>query len=415
MTLKRLWTLISAIVVFFFGNATAGINSYACAVLDKRLGIIRIAKTEILPDEPVKKPEPVKKSPTEEFEYLIKEGASVSEDDNGAVLIGFSMPSSFAIGKADLNLNTKMNLREIHKTLAPILEKYPDITLEVSGHADSTGSAKFNQKLSERRALNVKIFLIRLGVDEDRIRSTGFGKQYSMFTNETEIGRSVNRRVMIIAKREPPRLPKQETVVEIVEEPKTEVEEVIEEPKEIIRDCIFIGVKAGFNLDKVFFGDVRDNHIDMGFGYGGGLTVLLPLSEYFTLRPELGFYWRRLGTEDWPDTSNGSPSEFALSISPMLQLVPFEELFIELGPGLDIPILPKWTEKYPNGKTKKWTYRDRARIDFIIALGIGYYITKNITTDIKCAMSVTQIDAYEKKSSFDRFGQVGLNLTYFFK
>jgi len=431
MTLDRLKTVVIFAVVFFFTNATAGINSRACAVLDKRLGIVRNAKTEVPPAEPVKepepkpkpKPEPVKKSQLEEFEYLKKEGANVGEDENGAVLIGFSMPASFAPGKSDLNLNAKMNLREIHKSLAPILEKYPEITLEINGYSDSVGSAKLNQKLSEERAFNVKLFFITQGVEPEKIAINGFGKEYSMFTNETEMGRSINRRVMIIAKREAP--PKTEKAPEIQEAPKAEeeveewsgpkknVEETKETEGDSTRNCIYIGVKAGFDMYKFFFGDSRDKHIKMGFGYGGGVSILFPISEDFTIRHEYNFGWRRLGSEDYDDDSisNGSPSEFVLGIFPiMLQYIPFKDLYFEMGPGLDIPILPKWTEK---GKTR--AYKDRANVDILIALGVGYYITEKVIVDVKAATSLTWVDAYERKTPFDRYVQFGLDLNYLFE
>jgi len=412
-------TLVSIItVVLCFANATAGINSRACAVLDKRLGIITQVTTDSLtqaPDSLNNKPEPAKKSQLEEFEYLKKEGVAIGEDENGAVLLGFSMPSSFEAKSTDLKFDAKMNLHEIYKTLAPLLEKYPDMTVEVDGYTDDASSDKSSQKLSEIQALNVKSYLISQGLAKERINATGFGKQYPMFTNETAIGKSINRRIMIIAKREAP--PKPEKVEEIKEEPK-DTAEVKEAPKaeEETRNCIYIGVKAGFNGYTFYFGDDRDRYIKNGFGSGLGTTVLFPISEYFTIRPELSFYWRKLGSENWIDIPSGSASEFAVNVPIMLQFVPVNNLYLEAGPEVSVPILPKFTEKGPtiNDPTTKRAYKDRAKIDVLVALGIGYDITEHFTADIKGAMSLTRVDTYEK-SPFDRYAQYGLNLTYFFK
>jgi len=349
------------IVVFFFANATAGLNSRACAVLDKRLGIVK------------PKEEPVEE-PIEELE--------------------FSMPASFDVGKSELKFDAKTKLNEIHKKLGPLLEKYPNMLVEIIGNPDSVGSDQSNQKLSEERAFNVKLFFITHGIEPERIITTAS-------TDKT------NKNVLILAKGEIP--PKAEKAVETVEAVETK-----EEPKAVneeTRNCIYIGVKAGFDMYKFLFGDSRDKHIKMGFGYGGGVSVLFPISEDFTIRHEYNFGWRKLGSEDYDTLPNGSPSEFVLGIFPvMLQYIPFKDLYFEMGPGLNIPILPKWKE---NGETR--AYKDRANVDILIALGIGYYITEKIIMDIKTATSLTWVDAYERKTPFDRYFQFGFNLNYLFE
>jgi len=73
--------------------------------------------------------------------------------------------------------------------------------LSVEGYADKrvTSSAEYNQRLSERRAVSVKQYLMNKGVAEDRILTKGYGYENPIADNSTEEGRTLNRRVEIHA------------------------------------------------------------------------------------------------------------------------------------------------------------------------------------------------------------------------
>jgi outer membrane protein OmpA-like peptidoglycan-associated protein len=75
--------------------------------------------------------------------------------------------------------------------------QYPNSLIDVYGHTDSTGSDTYNQALSERRARAVADYLISRGVGYARIRSQGFGEPQPIASNDSEQGRSANRRVEI--------------------------------------------------------------------------------------------------------------------------------------------------------------------------------------------------------------------------
>ena len=81
--------------------------------------------------------------------------------------------------------------------ISQILINYPQTTIRVEGHTDSTGSASYNQALSERRALSVKNALVQRGVDASRISAVGFGKSSPIADNNSEYGRQQNRRVEV--------------------------------------------------------------------------------------------------------------------------------------------------------------------------------------------------------------------------
>ena len=70
-----------------------------------------------------------------------------------------------------------------------------DINVVVSGHTDYMGSNKYNDKLSLERALAVKSFLLDNGVKMRRIVTEHYGENIPIFTNESEEGRALNRRV----------------------------------------------------------------------------------------------------------------------------------------------------------------------------------------------------------------------------
>ena len=86
--------------------------------------------------------------------------------------------------------------------LAPFEERlnaYPDATITVVGHTDSTGPEAYNQKLSQERAEAVASALrTHLNVGADRVLSEGRGELDPIASNDTAEGRSENRRVDII-------------------------------------------------------------------------------------------------------------------------------------------------------------------------------------------------------------------------
>ncbi|MEQ8405764.1 MAG: OmpA family protein [Oceanicaulis sp.] len=81
--------------------------------------------------------------------------------------------------------------------VADVLMAYPATYVNVIGHADSTGAADYNQRLSERRASAVAADLINRGVLRDRLYVAGMGETQPVATNATDAGRAANRRVEI--------------------------------------------------------------------------------------------------------------------------------------------------------------------------------------------------------------------------
>ncbi len=91
----------------------------------------------------------------------------------------------------------KQTAREELASFAKVLNEYPDTKIQVDGHTDSTGSDKYNQNLSERRAKSVGDYLRSLGVHADRVAESGFGENIPVADNSTDEGRQLNRRVEV--------------------------------------------------------------------------------------------------------------------------------------------------------------------------------------------------------------------------
>jgi len=76
-----------------------------------------------------------------------------------------------------------------------ILEKNPNMSVELQGHTDNIGSQEYNMGLSLRRANAVADYLESKGISSDRLTTKGFGFSKPVALNGTEFGRSLNRRV----------------------------------------------------------------------------------------------------------------------------------------------------------------------------------------------------------------------------
>lgn len=98
---------------------------------------------------------------------------------------------NFALGKATL-LDSS---RTILDDAVTVLQKYPDIRIEVSGHTDNSGPRELNMSLSQRRAETVKKYLVDAGVTTDRIDTRGAGPDEPIDSNVSKDGRANNRRI----------------------------------------------------------------------------------------------------------------------------------------------------------------------------------------------------------------------------
>ena len=105
------------------------------------------------------------------------------------------MPSgiTFPVDSSAIQPQFRSTLDGVAQTLGSYNQTY----IDVLGHTDSTGSDAYNQALSERRAQSVADYLSMRGVARARMGIRGYGETQPIAPNETEEGRSQNRRVEI--------------------------------------------------------------------------------------------------------------------------------------------------------------------------------------------------------------------------
>jgi outer membrane protein OmpA-like peptidoglycan-associated protein len=80
--------------------------------------------------------------------------------------------------------------------VAQVLLSHAKLLIQVEGHTDSQGNAKYNKDLSQRRAQAVVDYLVKKGVDKARLQPLGFGMDKPIADNKTTAGRAQNRRVV---------------------------------------------------------------------------------------------------------------------------------------------------------------------------------------------------------------------------
>ena len=89
--------------------------------------------------------------------------------------------------------------REDKEKLAVVgdfMNKYPETTAVIEGHADNVGEHEYNMKLSERRAQSVVTYLIdNFKIAPSRLTAVGYGNSRPIADNATKEGQQKNRRI----------------------------------------------------------------------------------------------------------------------------------------------------------------------------------------------------------------------------
>ena len=127
----------------------------------------------------------------EELAYALP-GAHVQRIGEG-IAVTFPDGLLFPFDSDQLRPEARANLIRFAESLV----QYPNTTVLVVGHTDSVGAASYNQSLSERRAQSAADFIAANGLTRHRLNTLGAGENEPITTNETDAGRSQNRRVEV--------------------------------------------------------------------------------------------------------------------------------------------------------------------------------------------------------------------------
>jgi outer membrane protein OmpA-like peptidoglycan-associated protein len=119
-----------------------------------------------------------------------KNGCPLARIEGGQVKI--SEQVKFKTGSAEILRDSDPLLTAV----GTILKEHPELTkVRVEGHTDNRGAAAMNKNLSEKRAASVVKWLTTFGIDTKRLSAKGFGLEKPIDSNDTDEGRTNNRRV----------------------------------------------------------------------------------------------------------------------------------------------------------------------------------------------------------------------------
>lgn len=101
---------------------------------------------------------------------------------------------NFDSNKADLTAEGK----EVVQEIAAALKKENSLNISIEGHTDNSGNAAHNKTLSEQRANAVLQALTKDGIEQNRLKSAGFGAEKPLLANDSEENKAKNRRVELV-------------------------------------------------------------------------------------------------------------------------------------------------------------------------------------------------------------------------
>jgi outer membrane protein OmpA-like peptidoglycan-associated protein len=121
--------------------------------------------------------------------YIIN--APLSKPDTGTTMVLNNI--FFDTDKFVLKPESKAELKKLHA----MLQRFPDMVVEIGGHTDNTGKKESNLKLSENRAKAVVEYLVEMGIRRSRLTAKGYADEVPLSSNDTPEGRALNRRTEV--------------------------------------------------------------------------------------------------------------------------------------------------------------------------------------------------------------------------
>ena len=133
----------------------------------------------------------------------IAEDSAMAVDTNEAkVVVRVPGANLFKPGQADLQLTG----RPVLDSVIAVIRKYPDYKIHIQGHTDddpiSTERFPTNWELSAARATAVLRYFFDKGVEPEKMTATGYADTFPLASNDTDQGRTLNRRVEFVLEKE---------------------------------------------------------------------------------------------------------------------------------------------------------------------------------------------------------------------
>jgi outer membrane protein OmpA-like peptidoglycan-associated protein len=197
---KRVAVVPDLKLTAFNGNtfpAGEGFGRNVSATLGLRINLGKVGvkpEPEVIP-EPipviVPKPEP---APEPEPEPVVEEPKPTVHEAVEEINKSFRADALFDFDKSEIRADA---IPILDKAVA-WLNEFPTVKGVIEGHTDSRGTEEYNQGLSERRAKAVYDYLVNKGINKFRLTWKGFGESRPVATNETDEGRQLNRRIVLV-------------------------------------------------------------------------------------------------------------------------------------------------------------------------------------------------------------------------
>ncbi|MCA8930954.1 MAG: peptidoglycan-associated lipoprotein Pal [Rhodospirillaceae bacterium] len=100
----------------------------------------------------------------------------------------------FGFDRYDLSPEARATL----EAQAAWLQQYPNVTVQVEGHADERGTRAYNLALGDRRATAARNYLVALGISDSRISTISYGKERPAVLGSNEAAWAQNRRAVTV-------------------------------------------------------------------------------------------------------------------------------------------------------------------------------------------------------------------------
>lgn len=155
---------------------------------------LRLKGHELAKTGPIKSPVDETEQPPE---VLAKRGPGRKTDEPSPISFARRAPPELTIYFVrDSNELRPSETAKLDKVVE-IVSQQPEAKLILNGYTDSVGSSDYNSMIAESRASSIKLYLVAKGVNPLQITVSGKGAKDFVASNDSEEGRSLNRRVEI--------------------------------------------------------------------------------------------------------------------------------------------------------------------------------------------------------------------------
>ena len=117
--------------------------------------------------------------------------SSNNSNTNSTINMNTTVTAHYGSNDASLKEADKIMIKEY----VDYLKKFPSSKIVIEGHTDATASEGYNTSLGARRAMNAKVYMVKLGIEDSRIRIESYGETMPIIDNKTKEHRAMNRRI----------------------------------------------------------------------------------------------------------------------------------------------------------------------------------------------------------------------------